>query len=734
MKLKRFLSVVLTLVMLTSGIAAAAADGDGVLRFEGEYFNLTLGGVPTAVTSANVMRDWDGQSNGAGMYALSNGVPEFDTEFYAPETGVYTMKFVSNAYAAEEQKGWCSQFKYTVNGMDVDGKLAARLAESTPGGSVTAAYEAPVALNKGINTLKFTATTAFTGEENNGKYLLYLDYVEFTPSDNVEILCEGEEYTAATGEGSIDIVYDTNASGGKCFVANKTTIPSTLTYNSYAPAGGSYKMNVDFYGQANGENWLSPISVKITQNGSVLLDKVMTASGSYYSFPTAGEAGAKVTYPSTAKKGETLFTTQYGNTFNRYEWLDSIELEKGDFEIEVSCISYRSSNGTAADSNAMFGLDVIRFVREDGSVIDEGSRNVVIEGEKPESKMNASMDAVEDANASGGAVGISAAKTMPAYVTYKSRVDIAGDYNLSFSLWDYEKEWMAPLAVTVKQGDTVIIDNKAISSTGKYDVVDSELGSGITVKCDITASKGTSKTLGGSYNFINFDWLEDVALGRGDIEVTVTDIGFSPNNTEKAYMGIDAIKFELKKDYSEIKIGGDEAAIIPGDTLQLTARDKYNSLIEAEEDVTGISWESSNENILSVDGNGLVTAKNPGKANVTLTVTHDGETGTAQREMIVMTEAEQFVIKSVTLEGSEVAVKYTSNADLDNVNVSLIAGRFAADNAPLSEIKTVELSGNAPYMYRTVRIPLDSTDGKIRLFAWRGLEEVVPVFSATDIK
>ncbi len=703
--MKKFLCAAMAALMLMSGMTAMA-DETSAIRLEGEHFDLTVGGVATELTSGVIQSAWEGQSNGKGLYVNTAEVPEALAEFYVPEEGMYTMKYVTNVYASESTKGWQSQYKFTVNGTEFDGSLASKLSEDPLTTGTEGVYEITIPLSKGHNSVKLTSTTIKT---NDNKYLLYLDYVEFTKSNGVLVECENlsvfnSKRTKAELSGGVAGVY-TSTTNNEC----------EITVN--APMAGYYSVEWcaqkhDFSG-----DWMSKWDVYINDTLIDVADLQFTTSaadGNYRDYKT----GAVLNQGANTIK----FVMQFQTYHNRYDlYCDYIRLVKAEEpeksgKIVIEGESYSASEGIAAT----------------GSVYDSYEYGDL--APSTDTKHSTTL-------MSGGQITYFNTTAIPGSLTYKANVDISGNYDMSFDMFAQlaNETWVSPMSVTVKQAENVLVDDVILSSDGTYVVYTVEEGDTIQSNevCDITTDEGTPlyKT---QYNnpFKRYSYLDQLALAEGEVEVTLKAVAVRStdgiNADTKGYFGIDAINLVREKDYSEVKIKSATDETTVGKKVQLTAADKYNSIIGADE--AEISWTSSNENIAAVDANGLVTAKNPGVTNITLTVAYEGGTATVTKEITVTTEAEKFIIKSVSLEGNDVVVKYASMANLDVEDVTLIAGRFPAANAALSEVKDVKLSGNAPYMYRTERITLDDTTGKIKLFTWTNLTELVPVFSAIEVQ
>ena len=221
--------------------------------------------------------------------------------------------------------------------------------------------------------------------------------------------------------------------------------------------------------------------------------------------------------------------------------------------------------------------------------------------------------------------------------------------------------------------------------------------------------------------------LDKIELEAGEAEITIKcDSGWG--NVLWGFFVMDDIVLQRDVDCSALSLKGAEDGVFTGNTYELAAADKYGAVLDSSQ--FSPVWTSSNENILTVDGNGVVTAKNPGKATVTLEV--EGYTYT--KDICVYSNAIKFMIDNVSLDGNTVSVKHLSLAGFENAPVTLIAAAFSADGKTMTEAKTAVLSGNDPYMYRTTSITLDAAAEKIKLFAWSGLDKPAPAFSAISVK
>lgn len=190
MKLKKLLCTVLAASMLMTGMAVTADEttSTGTFRLEGEHFDLFIGDVPTKkdglIYFDKTSPTHVGQSNGQGLTSDSTtDAPEFKATFYVETSGLYKMKYVATINKSSE---WFGKYSITVNDTVYTAENATKLSEDPlPKWGDDAAYEMYVELNRGQNTISHKSLEK---RGNNTSYHLYLDYVEFTPMTNVEIL------------------------------------------------------------------------------------------------------------------------------------------------------------------------------------------------------------------------------------------------------------------------------------------------------------------------------------------------------------------------------------------------------------------------------------------------------------------------------------------------------------------------------------------------------------------
>lgn len=154
-------------------------------------------------------------------------------------------------------------------------------------------------------------------------------------------------------------------------------------------------------------------------------------------------------------------------------------------------------------------------------------------------------------------------------------------------------------------------------------------------------------------------WATSGAVTSNEVSVTVTEI-YHPVTT-----------FNISKTSTELRIGNSE-------TLSVN--------INSDATEKGVSWKSSNNNVVSVDNNGKISAKAAGTADITATSTGKNEQGgqaTATCRVSVPKPVE-----SVTLDYS------TRSLDIDDAGFSLVA-TISPSDATYKDIEWTIESGDA---------------------------------------
>lgn len=302
---------------------------------------------------------------------------------YAPHAGEYVLEF-----AASHPREYISPVSVIIND-DTANKIANYDSTKLVEGYATNApnaynHELTATVLSGNDFWKFTAKKSVTLKAGYNKvrvnadiprkngtkdqYLLFLDYLKFTPVSTGPI--EGET-GVPVGCRAWEPV--SGASGGQFmrFSANAATTPvASSTYNVIAPAAGSYDVYFDMAGYIepiDADSSYAPIKFKVDETEAVRLN---TAG----KFITKKGGAADTELEATVTKEDSLNIDDSNGNFNgkfaRYKLIGGIELTKGPHTI--SFIADTVLNNT----HMYFALDKFEIVPAGGQNVNVVSLNI----------------------------------------------------------------------------------------------------------------------------------------------------------------------------------------------------------------------------------------------------------------------------------------------------------------------------------------------------------------------
>lgn len=710
--MKKILCVFLSAIMLIScaAFSAAAEEEAFSIILEGEKF--------TAQTQSDeapeVERLTDANFSGNGWLKTSSAKEySITADFYVPEAGFYNVSTVTYPNGGAV---YLSEYKITVGGKDYAAGDMAEESGTYPSIFKKYVSKRVVKLEKGKNTIAFTPTTL----RNTGQamdYCFCMDYVKLEKTDLGAIRYEGEELDRTTILGTGGYIEDSSATGGgfQQIIRDVNTYQNSFDIKADAPAAGLYRFTFCGSGPDTNSEFESKYAIYF-KNEKLNLQSTQTGRLCLSCADVELDEGVN-TFTIVAKPW-TL-----NNPGSHY-------VLNCDY-YEITMLS-ESEPASKIVIEAEKGYEVQNFTPV---VADQAARTL-------EDLKSGNTDA---SLMSGGAILVANNNTSintpleNGLLTYKVNIPASGSYSMTIDIAAQisQNSQFSPVKLAVKQGDTKLVDDRMLAAAGTYITTrswDAETEQAIESQVQITEENATVEVVDNElyYAYANctmrkYRLLDKIELEAGEAEITIKcDSGWG--NVLWGFFVMDDIVLQRDVDCSALSLKGAEDGVFTGNTYELTAADKYGAVLDSSQFST--VWTSSNENILTVDGNGVVTAKNPGKATVTLEV--EGYTYT--KDICVYSNAIKFMIDNVSLDGNTVSVKHLSLAGFENAPVTLIAAAFSADGKTMTEAKTAALSGNDPYMYRTTSITLDAAADKIKLFAWSGLDKPAPAFSAISVK
>ena len=710
--MKKILCVFLSAIMLIScaAFSAAAEEEAFSIILEGEKF--------TAQTQSDeapeVERLTDANFSGNGWLKTSSAKEySITADFYVPEAGFYNVSTVTYPNGGAV---YLSEYKITVGGKDYAAGDMAEESGTYPSIFKKYVSKRVVKLEKGKNTIAFTPTTL----RNTGQamdYCFCMDYVKLEKTDLGAIRYEGEELDRTTILGTGGYIEDSSATGGgfQQIIRDVNTYQNSFDIKADAPAAGLYRFTFCGSGPDTNSEFESKYAIYF-KNEKLNLQSTQTGRLCLSCADVELDEGVNtftiVAEPWTLNNPG----SHYVLNCDYYEITMLSESEPASKIVIEAEKGYEVQNFTpvVADQAART-LEDLKSGNTDASLMSVGAILVA----NNNTNINTPLE--------------------NGLLTYKVNIPASGSYSMTIDIAAQisQNSQFSPVKLAVKQGDTKLVDDRMLAAAGTYITTrswDAETEQAIESQVQITEENATVEVVDNElyYAYANctmrkYRLLDKIELEAGEAEITIKcDSGWG--NVLWGFFVMDDIVLQRDVDCSALSLKGAEDGVFTGNTYELTAADKYGAVLDSSQFST--VWTSSNENILTVDGNGAVTAKNPGKATVTLEV--EGYTYT--KDICVYSNAIKFMIDNVSLDGNTVSVKHLSLAGFENAPVTLIAAAFSADGKTMTEAKTAVLSGNDPYMYRTTSITLDAAAEKIKLFAWSGLDKPAPAFSAISVK
>lgn len=535
-------------------------------------------------------------------------------------------------------------------------------------------YE-PVYLKAGRNTIDFKVYDRYKNSTTfSAMFLAALDYVQFDAAvysgdDSAKI--EADTFikmnTETIGASRIE---DVNKASDDYYVrwTQVKTDKASTTFRMYADMtqAGYYTLHSGLAAYiGKGTAHISPVSFTINNTDTRY---VCSADGAHQDFDCTADP----------------YGTFYGGGYPMRDCFtkESVYLKAGRNTIDFTVYNRKNNPGMENDA-AMFLalLDYIQFELtpypiEDGAHIE--AEDFLIMNEGTDGKK---IDELVYASA-GYYVRWTEVPTSDDSTKFTMYADAAeeGDYILHAGMAAFDKRnsmaYMSPISFTVNGTDTRYLrsaDGTNIDMTTNYDADPYGL---------------FYKEL---FEMRDYYTTAPVHLnkGRNVIDVTVYNRKYNPttgNAFSSIYIaGLDYISFAKAIELENPKAVLTTNTLQKGDTAQVKVMDGTKEITLS--DVYQITYKSSNENVIDVDGNGTITAKMAGTAKISVEVMAmpSSEPIALSTEMITVTDDDIYVSDFAADDSGNVSFKVVNRGDDDLSGVAIFAACY--DDNKLIDVK-----------------------------------------------
>lgn len=599
MKMKKLLSAALAAVMLLSAVPAMA-DNDSsntsdTIRVEFEDF------VPSR--KMNITNALTGVSGDCILYDGIQGQQTFDTTVNVAKAGKYTFKIWANS-----KTDWYSGIEFSVNGGQYHQPQSGTWEawNSTFSGNVPYPFYAEksgntnrgwwnkvftnseaIILAEGENTISFKVLTP---AQQNGKCYALMDCYEVTLNeeltmptnavdDNGVITVQAEDWydlNERSGKDNGDAKGPDNEES-KTYVKLWRYAYETLAYNAWVdvPSAGYYKIDTAASCYTAGKDYLSKMTIAAGGKQVLISDTTATTDSSY--------TGINInnTYKST----------------ELYKLNDTFLLNKGRNRIQVITNNQKNSGVTDGGTLHIAALDYIKLTpdTEKNNSLPKIGNGVTLECEDYITSEDTSTTTwakhykKELTEASGGATAVWHCTTAYTPIEMQVNAEETGKYDLGIAYEDVPG-WRSEVHL--------LVDGKELTTTKNETLYQS----------NAIENKDTI--------YVNLYTANDVELDKGvhTIKITLDKV---TNNNNLYVAALDCVKIAPADD-REFTAGAETMALDRNKTGNIVIKSGGKTITAS--DVYSITYVSSNEEIATVNGDGVVTAKNGGSATITANV------------------------------------------------------------------------------------------------------------------
>ncbi len=683
--LKKLVSVVLSIVVLMSiGVSVVGAE-ELSFRVEGES---------CIDTNTGFGFDFNSSLSGNSAISIYTYTAPIDGDYYfgykvnAPVSGIYQLDYVATKQGKLKDIGTSGTEWYSAHKIQINGEEAVGFEENSTfltGQDVVIAndginydsFRLYVFLKQGSNDIKFLIQERYAG----GMYISRLDYMQFTLKEKSldcrTVRIEGEQPNFSNVAPSYS--WDGEYSNGiaRLWQASTTDYPDGLTAKYYVWAPTAGAYRVETGSIYLNQGWSSDFAIKVNGTQNITAENAICYAG----------------YGTSGQYGKHIFATR-------------AMLNQGLNVIDISVTENRG------DNTYVTFIDYIDFIKEDRVNLYS------VEAESAPGGFN--LDGRTDFSG-GNAIGIWTSNEGDYSATYTVNILTTGYYEL----------YMNMSGPTINGNFSPVkfkFDNNEYETIGIETNNVTHLG---TINDNLPADQF------GVFLYNNLVYLEK---GLHTFSIKVDE--YAPWQNPPLY-GFVFDKFDLKLVQNEcaaLEAQLDKALLDIGDTANIKVYPVYESGDLLYDDTYMVTFSSSDERVVAVDGNGVVTANNYGKAKIQVCViTNDTNVSKTAEFDVYVTDT--FGVRNIESTKTETTVDvnvnlvgYTANTGNE---ILILASYSTSDNGvnSLNKIAVKNVGVLASGIDNNIQISLDGveTGDKVVLYVWDSIDTLKPLWINTSI-
>lgn len=230
----------------------------------------------------------------------------------------------------------------------------------------------------------------------------------------------------------------------------------------------------------------------------------------------------------------------------------------------------------------------------------------------------------------------------------------------------------------------------------------------------------------------HFKYNEPITLSGNDtLEFSCTAVAASGSNNYVLFDYFELVPRDVAINRADIAVTSNKLAC--GETMQAIGKLYYENGYECGRyAVESVSYASSNARVATVDENGLITAINPGVAEIS--VTYNG-TYTASAKISVYDESGIVPFSTSYDEATGKAVIKLTRINDSTENAAVIIGAYNAENGVRTSFADVQLESDInPTRGRVKTVRKTVTGDNVCVFVWDSLSGMKPITDPIELK